>query len=71
MSSGLLDVKKYVFDAARGLVDKSTSSPYDGPEPVIVLTVDGGMVNDLKSFTPLLGQGGVIPGEHPLSEFAP
>ena len=60
LSSGILDVKKYVFDATKGLVDKSSSGPYDGPEPVIVLTVDGAAAHDLHNFMPLLASASIL-----------
>jgi hypothetical protein len=60
LSSGTVDTSKYQFDPNKGLIDKSTSSPYDGPDPIIVMTVDGGKVDGITNFTPLLAGASVL-----------
>lgn len=60
ISSGPLDAQKYQFDATRGLINTSTSSPYDGEDPVIVITVDGTAVDGVVNFTPMLASASLL-----------
>jgi hypothetical protein len=60
LSSEALDVTRYHFDPDKGLIDASNSSPYDGPDPVIVVTIDGKAINGVSSFTPLLASASLL-----------
>ena len=59
-SSGTLEANKYQFDPTRGLIKQSNSSPYDGPDPVIVVSVDGTPVDGVANFTPLLASASLL-----------
>ncbi len=59
-SSGALDVSKYQFDATRGLIQQSNSSPYSGPDPVVVVSVDGTAVDGVSNFTPLAVSASIL-----------
>jgi hypothetical protein len=60
ISSGPIDGKKYQFDTMRGLINTSTSNPYDEEDPVIVVTVDGTAVDGVSNFTPLLASASLL-----------
>jgi hypothetical protein len=60
LSSGTLDASKYQFDATKGLVQTSDSSPYRGDEPVVVISIDGAHVDGVSNFTPLLVSSSVL-----------
>lgn len=60
LSSGVVDVDKYEYDPNKGLIDKTTSRPYDGPDPIIVVSIDGGGVDHFPNFTPLLVSASVL-----------
>ncbi len=59
LSSGTID-SKFVFDPNKGLIDKVTSRPYDGDDPVVVVSVDGTAVDGVSNFTPLLASASVL-----------
>jgi hypothetical protein len=54
LSSQALDLRKYSFDPDKGLIQISNSAVYDGPDPVIVISIDGREVSGLANFAPLL-----------------
>lgn len=60
ISSGPIDGSKYQFDTMKGLINTSTSSPYDDEDPVIVVTVDGTAVEGASNFTPLLASASLL-----------
>jgi hypothetical protein len=60
LCSGTLDRKRYQFDPAGGLMDKTTGRAYDGDDPVVVLSVDGSSQPTLISFTPLLASASLL-----------
>ena len=60
LSSGTLDTSKYQFDPVKGLIHRSDSTPYDGPDPVVVVTVDGTAVEGVSNFTPLLASATLL-----------
>jgi hypothetical protein len=42
------------------LIDKSTSNPYGGPDPVIVVSIDGGSIDGVANFAPLLASSSLL-----------
>jgi hypothetical protein len=60
LSSGILDVNQFVFDPDKGLIEKSNSTSYAGPDPVLIVTVDGKAINGLANFTPLLASASLL-----------
>lgn len=59
-SSGMLETSKYQFDPMKGLIQQSNSSPYDGADPVVVVTADGAAVEGVSNFTPLLASATLL-----------
>jgi hypothetical protein len=59
LSENPIDVSAYKFDPNNGLIDKS-GNPYDGPEPFILLSLDGAEQQALKSFTPLMASASIL-----------
>jgi hypothetical protein len=60
LSSGTLDASKYQYDPTKGLVRKSDATPYNGADPVVVVTIDGTPVDGVSNFTPLLASSSVL-----------
>jgi hypothetical protein len=60
LSSGTLDSSKYLFDATKGLVQRSDLSPYHGDDPVVVISIDSAHVDGVSNFTPLLVSSSVL-----------
>jgi hypothetical protein len=60
LSSGVFDAVQFQYDPVRGLLDKSTSQPYSGEDPLVVLSVDGSAVDGVASFTPLAGSADIL-----------
>lgn len=42
------------------MIQRSDSSPYDGDDPVVVVTIDGSQVGGVSNFTPLLASSSVL-----------
>jgi hypothetical protein len=59
-SSGTIETGKYQFDPIKGLIKQSNSSPYDGEDPVVVVTIDGTPVDNVSNFTPLLASAALL-----------
>jgi hypothetical protein len=59
-SAGSTDMTKYKFDPKRGLISQNNSAEYDGPDPVIVVSVDGGAVDSAANFTPLMVSANIL-----------
>jgi hypothetical protein len=60
LTSGTLDSSKYQFDPIRGLIQQSNSQPYDGDDPVIVVTIDGSAVDGVANFAPLVASSSIL-----------
>jgi hypothetical protein len=60
ISENPIDVSSYVFDTNNGLTNKTTGQPYDGPEPFVLLSLDGAKQDSLAKFTPLLASASVL-----------
>lgn len=60
LSSAPLDLKRFQFDPANGLIEKSTGGAYNGEDPVIVLSLDGTIQPSLVSFTPLMASASLL-----------
>ena len=60
LSENPIDLHGFTFDANDGLTETSTGRPYSGPEPFIILGLDGTKQDTLKDFTPLMASASVL-----------
>lgn len=60
LSSGAFDGSDFQYDPVRGLLSKSSNTPYSGDDPLIVLSVDGSAVDNVASFTPLAASADLL-----------
>jgi hypothetical protein len=60
LSSNPLELDDFDFDSDNGLLMKTTGKPYDGDEPVVVVSLDGKEQASLANFTPLLATASLL-----------